>query len=234
MWSKKMNPVLYSEILQRTKPLAMGKVMSYQVTHEQLITMVKRVIENLGSEGARTHEYMWYAQKLWKMINTYKSEALQKEADFLYLYYRSKGNNDTALRAIAQSLGIKISPIEDIINKLGVEVGVPTALQIIGRGAILTDGTEQTIIEYTGNITMIQGYIDLSNMDEEDAIIIKAYVKVSEDGEYKIYESNTFNGVQEKPALYVMPRLSGYAFKLTIQQTTGSYKSFDYLITKGG
>jgi len=232
MWDAKMNPNVYSANLSAVKELAMGKVMQYQTTHESIISMVKRIVEQFGCEGAKVHEYMWYAQKLWKLTQTYGSKALQNEADSLYLYYRLKGDNDVVLRAIAQSLGIKISGIEDILRTIAIEVGVPSVLAIIAEGTILTDGSEQVLLEYTGNIAMIQGWIDLSNMEDGDNIVIRQYVKINPEEEYVLYNSETYSDKQSAPALYVMPRLSGHALKVTIQQTSGTYKSFSYLFAK--
>jgi hypothetical protein len=100
-------------------------------------------------------------------------------------------------------------------------------------GTVTTDGTEQVVVEYTGSISSISGYIDLSNMVDGDSITIKAYVRIKETGDYVLYRLETYSNKQTEPALYVMPRLSGYAFKVTIQQTAGTtFKSFDYLFIK--
>ncbi len=239
MWDKKMNPEVYSKYLESTRGIAMERVISYQVTHEQLIAMVKRIVEQFGTEGAKTHEYMWYAEKLWKLVQTYTSNALQNESDFLYLYYRCKGNSDIILRAIAQSLGIKISPIEDIINKLGISVGVGEVLRKIAEGIITADGTEQTLVEYTGDISRIEGYIDLSELTSgipapQDTVIIRVYVKIQQDGDYVLQDVGEFRGLQTDPALWIMPRMSGYGLKVTLQQVEGYYRSFPYLFVKSG
>jgi hypothetical protein len=70
-------------------------------------------------------------------------------------------------------------------------------------------------------------------MDAGDVVTIRVYVKIREDSDYKLYRSETFEGKQGEPALYMLPRLSGFAFKATLQQTAGAYKSFDYLFVKG-
>jgi len=237
MWEAKTNPEVYSANFTKVKELAINKVMQYQTTHENLISMVKSIVAKFGCEGAKVHEYVWFAQKLWKLTQTYSLKALQKEADALYLFYRLKGDEDVILRGIAQSLGIKISSIEDILKNIAVEVGVPSMLEIIARGTVVTDGSEQVILEYVGNISMIQGWIDLSNLEfgigESDTVIIREYVKINPDGDYVLHASSTYSGAQEDPALYIMPRLSGYALKITIQQVSGTLKSFDYLFTKG-
>jgi len=64
-------------------------------------------------------------------------------------------------------------------------------------------------------------------------IIIRSYVKLGPDRDYVLYDSETFTGMQAEPALHLLPRLSGYAMKITIEQTEGTYKSFDYLFVKG-
>ena len=66
MWNAKMNPDVYKEYLQATKPMALEKVAKYQSTFQFLLTSVKNVISQLGENPSLTQEYMWYAEKLWK------------------------------------------------------------------------------------------------------------------------------------------------------------------------
>jgi hypothetical protein len=229
LWDKKMSGDVYATLLPDLKKNAMGKVMSYQATHEYLISIVKSVLSKFGVEAFLLQQYMWYAEKLWRLTQEYKSDALQKEADALYLWHLARGGNDLALRGVAKALGINISTLEEIMDK----TLSPILIKVIKQGTILTDGTEQTLIEYTGSISTISGYIDLSNMDLGDTVIIRAYTKIKPDGDYVLYRPETFNGKQTEPALYVMPRLSGYSFKVTIQQTEGLFRNFDYLFVKG-
>ena len=229
MWDAKVTGEDYARILPRVKPQASELVAQYQATHELIISNVKNTLTRLNIESHLQHEYVWYAQRLWKLAQTYKGKALQREADALYLWYLARGRNEVALRAIAASMGIKISSTEDIVG----DVLAPVLIKEVGRGTIVTDGSEQTVFEYVGAISTISGYIDLSNMEDEDVIIIRSYVKLGPDRDYVLYDSETFTGRQAEPALHLLPRLSGYAMKITIQQTEGTYKSFDYLFVKG-
>lgn len=228
LWDAKMRGDVYATQLSATKSLALPKIASYMTTHEYLISIVKNVTSQMSAESSRTQEYMWYAQKMERLVRTYKSDALQKEADSLYLWFLSRGLNDVALRAIAQALGIRISTLETIMER----IMAPLLLKVIAEGSITANGTEQTLLEYHG-LAIISGYIDLSSMDLEDTVIIKAYVKMEKGGDWVLYRPETFVGKQTEPALYIMPRLSAYAFKITIQQTTGTFKTFKYLFIKG-
>lgn len=228
MWDSKMTPETYSKQLKATKPLALPKVAEYQSVHEYLISIVKSIASRYN-EHSITQEYMWYAQGIWKALQKYSASALQKEVDSLFIYYLLKGRNEATLRGIALALGIKISDTQSILENLMVTVG----LQVIAKGTIVTDGTEQTILEYTGAISTIQGYIDLSNMQEGDQAVVRVYVKIRPDGDYVLYHSQICVGKYEAPALYLLPRLSGYAFKVTIEHKYGYPKNFDYIFTKG-
>jgi hypothetical protein len=228
LWDKKMSGEIYSTLLPELKKLAIDKVASYQATHEHLIATVKQILQD-SPEAPLLHEYMWYAEKLWKLTQTYKSNALQLQADALYLWHLARGRNDITLRMVARALGIKISALEEILER----VAVPALIKVISKGSTLSSTQETVILEYTGQISTISGYIDLSNMDSDDQIIVRAYVKLKEDGDYKLYRPETFIGKQTEPALYILPRVSGYAYKVTIQQTAGTPKNLDYLFIKG-
>jgi len=228
MWDAKVKGDVYATQLKAVKPIVLDRVATYQATHEYLISMVRNIVGQYGDEGALIHEYLWYAQKLWKFAHTYKSKALQLQSDALFLWYLARGREEVLLRTIASSLGIKISSSEEIWER----IGVPALLAVIGKGTLTADGTQQILLEYLGT-AVIQGYIDLSNMAEGDQVRIRSYVRIREDGDYKPYGDEIYDGIQPQPALYHMPRLSGYAFRVTLQQTAGVYKSFDYLFVRG-
>jgi len=139
MWDAKVTGEDYARILPRVKPQASGLVAQYQATHELIISNVKNTLTRLNIESHLQHEYVWYAQRLWKLAQTYKGKALQREADALYLWYLARGRNEVALRAIAASMGIKISSTEDIVG----DVLAPVLIKEVGRGTIVTDGSFQ-------------------------------------------------------------------------------------------
>lgn len=92
---------------------------------------------------------------------------------------------------------------------------------------ITADGKEQTIIK-TNIVGLISGYVDLENMKSEDEIVIRMYIRVTENGEYAFYHSDTYSGVQEESVLRIEPKESDNGLKVTLQQTKGTFKSFDY------
>jgi hypothetical protein len=126
-------------------------------------------------------------------------------------------------------LGVKISPVGELEDR----VLAPVLLKVLRSGTVVADGSEQTLLEYAGAVAAIGGYVDLGNMEEGDAVVVRVYVKVRADGEYRLYHSERLEGRQEAPALYILPRVSGFAYKATLQQVAGAYKSFDYLFVKG-
>jgi hypothetical protein len=96
-------------------------------------------------------------------------------------------------------------------------------------GVLTADGSEQVVMEIS-EPARVSGYINLANMDAGDTVVIKQYVKLTE--EYKRYASETYTGVQENPILYITPKELASAIKVTIQQTSGAYKTFEYLFIK--
>ena len=229
LWNRKVKGDIYALQLPAVKKLALDRVAMYQATHEYLIDLVRNIVGQIGSEPHLIQEYMWYAQKLWSFTQKYSSKALQIQADALFLWYLARGRDELTLRTIAYSLGIKISKTEDILGKIG-RVAI---LSKVAEGTLEANGSEQTVMEYIG-LTEIGGYIDLSNMTDGDEVRIKIYVKIKEDGKYATLIDETFSDKQPKPAVYIVPKLSGYAFKVTLQQTKGTYKTFDYFFAQKG
>jgi hypothetical protein len=232
MWDKKMRGDVYGTILESVKPLALQKVGSYQAIHEHLIDLVKDAISRSYSqsdqEKSMIHEYMWFGSKLWRLSQTYDGQALQNEADALFMWYVTRGRDPYILRTIAQALNVKISPTDEIVQRILARPYV----SVVAEGRATMDGTEKVLSEYTGPTSFITGYIDLSPMVDGDTVTISEYVKIRYDGEYRLIFSETLGNKQPEPAVYILPRLTGYAIKITMKQITGTYKTFEYMIVK--
>lgn len=86
-----------------------------------------------------------------------------------------------------------------------------------------SNGSEQTVIEYMG-IGSFSGYLDLSKMEAGDTVVIKQYMKVN--GDYILYAPDTYLDLQAVPLLYFPSKNVDEALKITLQQTSGLYRSF--------
>lgn len=100
-------------------------------------------------------------------------------------------------------------------------------LSRIKSGNLKADGTEQTLLEYM-EIGRILGYVDLGNMQAADEVIIRQYMKVTEGGNYRRYAGQSYSGPQDPPILYIQPRESVFALKITLQQVTGPYRTYPH------
>ena len=229
MWDAKMSPSAVAAYLESTKPLGLEKQLFYQSAYQHVVDTVKQILWARGVETHLVQEYTWYALELWQLTQRFKSKALKLEAEGTYLKYMYRGRDKVVLREIASALGIKLSSDDEIFERLGAVVAVPR--EVIAEGTLVADGTEQTVVEYVG-LAVVHGYIDLQNMETGDEVVIRAYVRFKPDGAYKKYAEETYSGPQSLPALYVLPRLTVYGIKVTLQQTAGTYKSFDYIFVK--
>ena len=106
---------------------------------------------------------------------------------------------------------------------------LPNVLKPLAHGVVKADGTEQTLVEYVG-IGVVKGYIDLSEMEDGDEVIVAQYVRVDKQTGWKRYAREVYTDKQEDPALYITPKPCDYALKITLQQTKGNYRSFIYNI----
>lgn len=93
-------------------------------------------------------------------------------------------------------------------------------------GTLTADGTEQTFFEEQ-NVGSFEGYLDLSNMADGDQVSIAEYFSFSDNPNYKKYHNDDYSGPQANPVVYIIPKPGG-PLKITLQQTQGSYKTFDY------
>jgi hypothetical protein len=103
--------------------------------------------------------------------------------------------------------------------------------KVIVEGRIIADGTEQIILDANGG-TVVLGYVDLSEMQTGDVVVIKTYVKVRSDADYKIYASQEYIDAQSEPIVYILPKYTANGLRITLQQTKGVYRSFSYIFIK--
>ena len=106
-----------------------------------------------------------------------------------------------------------------------------TRKQILAEGTITADGTEQTVIEASG-IMNLEGYIDLSQMTNGDTVTLRRYVKIQKNTEYKLHGEETYVGAQAQPLIRFPAIASYYGIKITLKQTSGTYKNFPYQFFK--
>lgn len=107
--------------------------------------------------------------------------------------------------------------------KYNTKVGMK--LEPVVEGTLIADGTEQTLVE-NDVLSLLTGYLSLDNMQAGDSVIIRQYVRIN--GVYTLYASETFSGVQTEPGLHFQTRPTKDNSKITLQQTAGGYRSFDY------
>jgi len=98
-------------------------------------------------------------------------------------------------------------------------------LEVVAEGALVADGSEQVMVE-SPDLAILTGWISLSNLQGGDTIIIRQYVWVNTVKE--LYAQETFSGAQPEALLHISRRAHKDKTQITLQQTAGSYRSFDY------
>ena len=99
------------------------------------------------------------------------------------------------------------------------------------EGTVNMDGTEKNIVldEVSGNPSrFLEGFIDLSPMQNGDTIVIRQYIKIASAGSYVKYAEETYTDAQTLPLLYVTSKSGRYGIKITAQQTTGTNRTLTY------
>jgi len=89
------------------------------------------------------------------------------------------------------------------------------------------DGTEQTMFEST-ELGEFNGYIFLDTLQAGDTVVLRAYVKDGEADTYKLRDSKSYTGAQSIPCIEVRPIISSVGFKITAQQTAGTYRVLNH------
>lgn len=90
-------------------------------------------------------------------------------------------------------------------------------------------GTEHVLYNPT-TFKYFTGYVDLTNLTANDIVEIRVYLIVKTAGSYIQYFVGTYTGVQTNPLLYLPTLPSDIGWKLTLKQTVGTGRTFDYKV----
>ena len=97
------------------------------------------------------------------------------------------------------------------------------------EGSLLMTGVEQTLVEKTDDKAgLLEGMINLTPMASGDTVIIREYMQTISTGTYVKYAEETYIDAQAIPLLQLMTRISTHDVKVTIQQTVGINRTFEY------
>lgn len=97
-----------------------------------------------------------------------------------------------------------------------------------GSGTLTADGLEQTIKEILTTVNKLHCFIDLTNMASGDTVIVRQYMTIKSAGSPIKYAEETYTDAQSLPMLYVITKPARYGIKITLQQTVGTYRTFDW------
>ena len=130
---------------------------------------------------------------------------------------------------------VDLEPIQDDLETLLARLTAARAAKIdeiftfeeLGFGTLTADGTEQTVVEVT-TIGTHEGYIDLANMQAGDSVTIREYIRLKSGGTYRLYDSATYTDAQTKPALHLVKLPTKYGIRVTLEQTAGVNRDYDY------
>ena len=111
--------------------------------------------------------------------------------------------------------------------------GAPPGLQQfrVAEGTKTADGTEQDLVNVSG-MGKYEGYVDLTNMQAGDTVVVKEYLRMKKDGPWINYATTTYNGAQTEPAIHAVRKLSEHGFRVSLQQTAGVNRDYDYWFGK--
>lgn len=101
----------------------------------------------------------------------------------------------------------------------------------VDEDTITADGTEQTVADVSEK-GIYEAVIDLTNMAIGDVLVVRMYIKVLSGGAYVQNGLEVLEGAQTVPSIYALRRTVINGFKLTIQQTAGVNRDYDYCVTK--
>lgn len=95
-------------------------------------------------------------------------------------------------------------------------------------GILTATGSVDVVKEITDIVNKLHCFIDLSLMEAGDTIKVAQEIKIKSGGTYAKYAEEEYSGVQDKPMLYVVTKPSRHGIKITLEQTVGTNRDYDW------
>jgi len=140
-----------------------------------------------------------------------------------------KGASKDEIRDAILTDGIRFpgGNIDMKVSEAGIKV------EMVAHGTLIADGTEQEVAELlSATPVKFYGWISLGEMDMGDQVTIRTYAK-DEAGVYQGHAVELYADVLEQPMLNLTMKIDN-AYRITLQQTGGTYRSIDYRFFKEG
>jgi len=112
---------------------------------------------------------------------------------------------------------------------MGVQIASKTDYTGSVTPSALNTETDVVSISAQTDDYIVEGYIDLSAMQDGDTIVVTEYISV--DGQnYRVFLQATFNGAQAQPILRFHSKMlyKNMLYKVTINQTAGTVRTIPY------
>lgn len=95
-------------------------------------------------------------------------------------------------------------------------------------GTLTATGAVDVVKEIADTVNKLHCFIDLSLMQAADTIKVAQEIKIKAAGSYAKYAEEEYSGVQDKPMLYVVTKPARHGIKVTLEQTAGTYRDYDW------
>lgn len=95
-------------------------------------------------------------------------------------------------------------------------------------GTLTATGSEDTIKEITDTLAKLHCFIDLSLMQSGDSITVRQYMTIKAAGSPVLYAEEVYSDAQSLPMLYIITKPARHGVKITLEQTTGTNRDYDW------
>lgn len=95
-------------------------------------------------------------------------------------------------------------------------------------GTLSATGAEDTVKQIDDTVNQLHCFIDLTLMQAGDTVVVRQYMKVKSGGTFVKYAEETYSDAQTLPMLYVVTKPANYGIKITLEQTAGTNRDYDW------
>jgi len=137
-WRRRTEPDLVEAAYRASRAVQLELGSQAQLKHDQLISLVKRIIEDRVGNPILKHPYISYAQKIASICDKYSPQLASRQAAGEVLKWASRGLDLDVMLEIAEAMGLDPRPY---LPSLAPPQPVPQRVELHFCGVIVCDTT---------------------------------------------------------------------------------------------
>jgi len=239
VWGIKTSPDLFHPYLESRHSQSSKDIRRAYGLLDMVTQKIAPVLDRNGVFSSFRVIYRAYAEELWRLKESFSGKALDSSANAISAKYEMYGCDTDILKEVAYVMGLEVDFVglagfrdilEEELDERRVHRIPSFDEPIEGTLTVINLNEEyELLLSEIGLPHYVEGYLSLENLQAGDSVLLSFYTRIRSTSSYIVYDTDAYSDAQVKPALYFLSKPSKHGIKITLKQTSGTQRNFEYI-----